>query len=333
MKKTIYLFTLLLAFISCNSGSKKTEQSNESIDTVAEKTVEQESALIAYSDCSLAYLKDGKLYFYNVEQDKKVVFTEEPDTIRNFVFDEAGATLYYGVEKDNMLWLKSVNINQEELNPEWLISWNLKREDYYAQTSGESSPLYLYKGNNIVIRHNFSWHTYDFKLMSFYSITNKKITQKKLDYAIIQELSNAKSENKVKQNFKTINKQLYYTKGGKKVCLTDQLQLEKLRNEETKDYWVETEYHFFIQSEDETKVAFGCILEFGDLPHGVFCIANTDGSNQMLLESTDVAYNNTKTWIGNQFVFIDAERNLLIADNDKGSIVKIEENVSDFKVK
>lgn len=65
---------------------------------------------------------------------------------------------------------------------------------------------------------------------------------------------------------------------------------------------------------------------------GVYCIANTDGSNQMVLKNTDLYISYCPfVRIANRFFYIDKKHNLLIADNDKGAVVKIAGNVSDLK--
>ena len=111
-------------------------------------------------------------------------------------------------------------------------------------------------------------------------------------------------------------------------CLTKQ-DFNVLRNKETEDYWVETEFISFTLSPDETKILYGTIIEMDDLGHGPYCIANKDGSNQMILEQTDIGSNKNPVWLkNNSIIFTDYEKNLFVANNDELSIQKIAENVS-----
>lgn len=111
-------------------------------------------------------------------------------------------------------------------------------------------------------------------------------------------------------------------------CLTKQ-DFNVLRNKDSEDYWVETEFNSFTLSPDETKILYGAIIEKGDLGHGPYCIANKDGSNQMILEQTDIGSNKNPVWLkNNSIIFTDYEKNLFVANNDELSIQKIAENVS-----
>lgn len=289
MKKTI-CFLAILAILSACIGSNNQTGNNENNGlqhadlTVAEHTettIETRSD-ITYTQCPLSYLVDGKLYFQNVDNNKKLKFSEETENILNFTFNPEGNILYYTVERDSSLWLKSADISETEITPQWLINWVLKKEECITETYGETSPLFYYNGE-LIIRHNFIWDYYDFYSMAIYSIANKIIIQKEFDYDFIIKISGELASNKAGQYFQTIDKNLYYTRNNIRICLTDKLDFEMLRNKENEDYWVETEFNSFMLSPDETKVLYGTIIEMGDLGHGPYCIANKDGSNQMIL--------------------------------------------------
>ena len=38
------------------------------------------------------------------------------------------------------------------------------------------------------------------------------------------------------------------------------------------------------------RVVFGAVTGWGDFPHGPYCIASLDGKYQMILEGTDISY-------------------------------------------
>jgi hypothetical protein len=331
MKQIICLLAMLVTFAACTGDNQKNENAeNQIADTTLAEDIIDEPAVIAYTQCPLAYLINGELFFHSFDDNQKVKFTEEPEAIFNFTFDPEGNIMYYSVERDSMLWLKSADISDLEITPQWLMNWNLKKDDCTSDTYLETSPLFLNNGK-LIIRHNFNWDYYDFKTMAIYSIVNKNITQKEYDYSFIRKLSGELSYNKAEQYFKTIDENLYYTRNNKKVCLSDKLDFKVLRNKESEDYWVETEFNSFVLSPDETKILYGTMIEMGDLGHGPYCKANADGSNQMMLEMTDIGSSKSPVWLkNNSLAFIDNENNLFVANNDENSIQKIAENVSDY---
>ena len=181
------------------------------------------------------------------------------------------------------------------------------------------------------MEHGFVWDYYDFQKFDIYSIAGKekKSLDKESDGRILGKFMTELPRNKADQYFKTTKQQLYYTRNNKKVCLSDKLDFNVLRNKEDEDYWVETEFTTFILSPDETKILYGTMIEMGDLGHGPYCIANADGSNQIILVGTDIAGSKKPVWLkNNNVVFIDNKNNLLVADNDNNSVQKIVENVS-----
>lgn len=124
MKKTIRILVLLLLFTACNSG----HQESEIIDSqISDTNQEEEIADILYTQYPLAFLSKGELYFYNFDDAEKVKFEEESSAIINFSFDTEGKILYYNVEHDNSLWLKSANINEPNPTPELVVDWKLKK--------------------------------------------------------------------------------------------------------------------------------------------------------------------------------------------------------------
>ncbi len=333
MKKSFYFFAIFVVFSAC-TGSKQKNGNNESqtADKTVIEAILEKPADISYSQCPLAYLIDGQLYFHSFDDHKNLKFVEEPEAIFNFTFDAEGKILYYNVERDSTLWLKSANIGDAQVTPQWLANWKLKKKDCISETYGEMSPLYYYKGD-LVIRHNFSWDSYDFNKMAIYSIANKNIIQKGFDYGFIKKISGELSFNKAEQYFQIIDENLYYTRNNKKVCLSDKLDFKVLRNKDSQDYWVETEFNSFMLSPDETKILYGTMVEMGDLGHGPYCIANKDGSNQMILSQTDISDRNPVWLKNNKIVFIGDEKKLFVAENGDNSIKKIAENVSLYVAK
>jgi Tol biopolymer transport system component len=331
MKQTICFLTILIMLSACSSGKQKSVNNQpQPSDTIAAETTMKKPADIAYTQCPLAYLVDGELYFYNIDDNKKVKFVEESGAILNFTFDTEGKYLYYNVERDGALWLKLADISGSKVTSQWLADWKLKKDECISETDREMSPLFYYKGD-LIIRHNFNWDSYDFNKMAIYSIANKNITQKGFDYDFIIKISGELSFNKAQQYFQTMDENLYYTRNNKKVCLSDKLDFKVLRNKESEEYWVETEFNSYTLSPDETKILYGTMIEMGDLGHGPYSIANANGSSQMILVGTDIAGSKKPVWLkNNNVVFFDNENNLFVANNDDNSVRKIAKNVSGY---
>lgn len=331
MEKIIYLLAIFALFSACKSENKESGNNEHQTGyTIATESIVENNADIAYTDCHLVYLIDGELIFDNVDENKKMKFTEEPDTIFNFTFNTDGETMYYSVLRDNILWLKSVDIGQLEITPQWLTNWNLTKQNCTTETYGEVSPLFYYNGD-LIIQHNFNWEYYGFESMAIYSIANNKLAQKEYNYKLIQRASGELSSDKSEKYFKVVDEQLYYTHNNANVCLSNQLDFKALRGKESEDYWVETAFTSYTLSPDETKNLYGAMIEMGDLGHGPYCIANADGSNQMILTQTNIASNKKTIWLkNNSVVFTDYEDNLHVANNDKNSIQQIAENVMIF---
>lgn len=324
IKKSLYFLMMLFMLSACTeSNSQAAKAEVQTTDAAA-----QQVSSIAYTEYPLAYLVDGELFFYSLADNKKIKFTEEPSAIFNFTFDTEGTTLYYNVERDNTLWLKSADISTADVTPQWLVDWQLQKDECITETYDETSPL-LYHQGKLLMQHGFNWDTYYFSSMSIYSIGTKEISRKGLDYDVIQKYSGALTFDKIYQYFKTIKQQLYYTGNNAKVCLTDKLDFVAQKTAE--DEVDEIEFTGFMLSPDKTKILFGAAVSWGDLGHGPYNIANADGSQQMMLKDTDIASSKQPVWLkNNRVVFIDNESNLFIANNDDNTIEKVAENVSSY---
>ena len=329
MKKTICFLVICALFSSCTSGKQKTDNNEQQ----TAETTTAESTDISYTQCRLAYLIEGELYFYNFEYNEKVKFVEESEPIFNFTFDTEGETLYYSVERDGLLWLKLADISEQTITPKWLVDWGLIKNEFDSEPDVGPSPLYYYKGE-LILRYNFNWDYYDFDKMAIYSIVNKKITLKEFDWFYLSldfmskvygELSLEKSE----QYFQTVDEQLYYSNNNTKVGLTNQLNLDVIKKQWSEEYWNQTEFCDFTFSPDKTKILFAALIYQGELTSGPYCISNIDGNKQMVLEQTRTDLREKPIWLkNNRIAFIGDVNKLFVADNDKNSILQIAENVS-----
>ena len=325
MRKAICILSILALLVSCNDGKQKAGNIENGIQQTA-KTAAGKFVDIDYTQCDLAYLVEGELYFYNEDDNKNVKFVEESEPIFNFTFDTEGETLYYSVEREGMLWIKSAVISDSKITPKWLVDWGLNRKEFISETDGGPSPLYYYKGE-LISRYNYSWDIYDFDKIAIYSIVNKNITQKKSDYFFLSKVFGEISLEKSDQYFQTVDKDLYYSNNNTKVALTNQLNLEEIKKEWNEDLCNETEFTDYTFSPDKTKILFGALIWQGEVTLGPYCISNVDGSKQMILEQTRTDLGRKPIWLkNNKIAFIGDENKLFIADNDKNSIRQIAEN-------
>lgn len=187
----------------------------------------------------------------------------------------------------------------------------------------------MYHQGKLLIEHGFIWDYYEFRSLSSYSVADKNIIQSKSDRSVLPQYSGELSFEAFDDSFDTINQQLYYPSAGAKVSLTDKLDLAVMKNKEDTDTEIEFTYATF--SPDQKKLLFGAIVGFGDLPHGPYCIANIDGSNQMILKQSDIASSRKPAWLSNnRVIFIDNNDTLFVANNNDGSNTEIAKNVSSY---
>ena len=335
MKKTIYFLAIFALMSACTSGKQKTDNNEQQTaeTTTAEltETNMEKRADISYTQCPLAYLVDGGLYFHNVDNNINVKFVEEPDNILNVAFDPDGKTMYYSVERDNTLWLKAADISDSQVSPQWVVDWNLKEDNEVE--NGYSNSLLFHKGE-LLLEHDFHIGYYSFRKFDIYSIPNhKKITREMdSDGELTKKFRVEVPNDKDFEYFDTTKEQLYYTRNNGKVSLTDKLNINSLKTADDIEVGFPTEYNCYTLSPDETKILFKVMLGYDEGTfHGPYCIANADGSNQQILEQADQSYAIRPKWLkDNSIIFTNREKDLFVTNNEDSSVQKIAENVSTY---
>ncbi len=298
----VFSVMAMCTLVACSAGkNKENNQEKDSLEVGAPSynyTNFTSSNVIAY--------QDSLLFFYNVDEDMTIPFhLLEPDEIFNFVFDPDGKTMYYTVVRDGMLWLRQATFGSEEPQLEDLVNLNIPKESSISETSVEHSRL-MYKDGKLLIPNGFSWEAYCFTSFRVYTIASRKLQDADWDkYVSLMEIG----EGREAQHFSTKSDQLYYRNGSKLVCVTDKLNLEEQKEEES------IEYRQYSISPDGSKVAFGAMLMFGDVALGPLCIANADGSQQQILVEDGVSDEQSPLWIGNRLFFIDVDHELT-SEND-----------------
>ena len=299
---SVFSVMAMCTLVACSAGkNKENNQEKDSLEVGAPSynyTNFTSSNVIAY--------QDSLLFFYNVDEDMTIPFhLLEPDEIFNFVFDPDGKTMYYTVVRDGMLWLRQATFGSEEPQLEDLVNLNIPKESSISETSVEHSRL-MYKDGKLLIPNGFSWEAYCFTSFRVYTIASRKLQDADWDkYVSLMEIG----EEREAQHFSTKSDQLYYRNGSKLVCVTDKLNLEEQKEEES------IEYMQYSISPDRSKVAFGAMLMLGDVAHGPLFIANADGSQQQILVEDGVSDEQPTLWIGNRLFFIDVDDELT-SEND-----------------
>ena len=325
MKKSTCLLAMLVIFAACTNGNKN--------DANTKQQRGYTTTANAYLKAPVVYLIDGELYFHDFEGNTKTKFAEESEPILNFVFDDEGETLYYSVERNNTLWLKSANIGKSEIKPEWVINWHLSNNEAFSNKA--MSPLYYNEGK-VIIQHGFDSPSQHYDKMSVYSISDNNINHTELDYKLIASSFGAFTTEQNVEYFETIDENAYYIYDNAKVCLTDKMVFytEDEKNE-AHSYASEDSYYYgFTFSPDSTKVLFVSQILEQKWRYGPYCIANIDGSKQMVLEQSDCFIEALPVWLkNNSVVFIDHEGSIYVANNDENSIEMIAKGVFDFKTR
>lgn len=295
MKKTFYIAFLIFVVFSC-TGKKQdggvkggTEVPSDPVSTLDEvenlayvEDVEEEKLSKEYS---IAYVKEGELYFFSMENQSVVKFTEESDTIFNCAFSDNDDILYYTVSQNGMLSLKKLDFSVTSVQISLLKELERPTKEFLTQTYGEKAKLNFFN-SNLLLESDFSWDVYSFSKYLEYIPENNTISI--LDWEMffdnyvgfIERNEPAKDYNHIYNK----TRQLFFS--------------------DASDDGDEIEFYFTEETVDESKIIFSVLTGFGDLPHGPYCVANADGSMINILEDTDMGLKFKPTWSNNNAVYI-----------------------------
>ncbi len=288
---------------SCKSNNNAKEATNKEVenDTIAEVDSIAADTLPIFADYDFMYFRGSKICFFSVENMDSLVYEGETDEIVNYEFLPGTFKLYYSVCKDSTMVLKYIDFASENPEPQEIVSWGLACNDCITETYGTYSGLRISDdGRYFGVNYDFSWDGYWFTKIKVYDNESHKFVttqnQEKL-YSYFNSSSDDEEENdddastisfvEDDSNYDSDDEDLprshnYYCeqKGKEKVCLTD-----KLKFEETPE-----EYYAGMVSPKGDRVVFGAVTGWGDFPHGPYCIASLDGKFQMILDGTDLSY-------------------------------------------
>lgn len=294
MKRINLVILILSVFLfSCGKG-KSTNGTNEEKQTAPKAQ--------AYKGAEVAYVKEGKLYFYYPKTKENKQFSEEKEPVFNCVFDNTSDIIYYTVERDSTLWLKKASYSKIPVQITEIGNTKVKKEKCITDTYGEKSILLFTRGESVVLPYDFLWDFFNFQKSAVYSTTvgdigDNSIQRTKLDYEDIKYFNKFIDRYEI-EGCKAVKNELMY----KNCNLSNTLGLEvgeymKEQGETSIDF---SDFKF---STDKSKLLFGAMTDMGDLAHGPFCIANTDGSHQQILMEDGLSSDFKPFWVGNQAVF------------------------------
>ncbi|MBR4390913.1 MAG: hypothetical protein IKT08_02255 [Bacteroidales bacterium] len=318
MKKTIYLFALLLVFAFASCGSKKTHETskaNNDSKVQEQQAAEVGSETVNLSDCDIVFFDNGKLSFYDSKKQTTTPYLFEKDSVVNCVFTQDNK-LYYCVAVDDKIYLRSIDLEESSPRPQQLIDWGVPYEKCVTETYGTCSPLCYYAGRNMLgLWHEFSWDSYSLTEQKLYNINTEAITDWDWEQWEEEELAKAEEaeeedhvafvRDELSEYLSTIDSNYYLTDGLEPVCLTDQIEYRKYISDP--DYYEGPEFEFVSSSPDNMKVLFMIILEWGDFPHGILCVSSIDGKTQIPLEDTDCTGFNAQWLDDGSLVYVGEE--------------------------
>lgn len=302
MKTPLLQIACVAVLLLVGCGPKKTNDTSSSVgttettqDVVAETVVADANDLSGYD---MVMFNDGKLFFYNTTTSAMLPYTAESDSVVNGVFTPDDM-LYYCVAAKPRILLKRIDLNQREPKPEELADWGVTYESCVTETYETVSPLVYYAGRNMLgLWHEFSWDSYSLTQQRLYNLSTGEITDwdweawEKEEQDMMQSADEQEEdyhfervEDEIREFLVTNDSNYYFMDGLSEACLSDKIDFNKYISDP--DYATEIEFEYVSSSPDNLKVLYMAILEWGDFPHGILCIASLDGHVQIPLEDTD----------------------------------------------
>lgn len=270
MKKNILfiIITLALGFASCNHDGGGGAESE------------------AKAGFDVAILDNGKLSFYNAADKVLTPYEKEQDSVVNVLFTDPDH-LYYTVSKDGALSLKMLDISAEKLESVLCADWNLTTEEAVDFVTDVVSRIsYDTYGNNIII---FAFDPEEGYACPFaYGIDSHKV-RKMNDEEFFSIYYSDFNESR----FYSENHRFYYAGPQGKVCLTDKIDFASLFSEENE--YEDLEFGVTSMSPDGKNVLYSAAVYWGE-GWGYYCVANIDGTSQIVLEDSDL-YHGFPAWL------------------------------------
>lgn len=259
MKNIFFLLTVLaaLCFASCGH-SPKTDSTK----------------------VDMAVVQQGQLLFYNHATQKLTPYEAEKDSVVNMAFDYDNH-LYYTAANKQELALKCIDFSESKPQPKLCAKWRLKLDeitDFIYDTG--ASDLTMDDGmENIYLASNFlDDYVTEIEAYNIASGTTKGLTYD--DYWKVSASLHNPEENR----FFYQDGKFYRISSEGKVGLSDKIDLADVLD---LDDAIIGDLMFGLESisPDGKKVLYSAFIPSEDA-WGVYCVADSDGNNQTLLEDS-----------------------------------------------
>lgn len=329
---------LMMSAVSFSCKSKDKAETPKEDKVVADSIVEDsivEDTSLRIADCDFMYFRGNKFCFFSIERMDSIVYEGETDEIVNYSFVPGTLGLYYSVCKDSSMVLKYIDFDSEEPTPKQIVNWDLSCNDCITETYGVYSSLFLSNdGRYAGVNYDFSWDSYWFREIKVYDLKENKFVgaenkESLYDYfnapyvdedddddnEVISYSSfyEAAADDDDEESERSSYNYYYGSEDEAGVCLTDKLKFESTPEE----------FEFEGISPKGDRVVFGAVLGWGDFPHGPLCIASLDGKTQIILEGTDLSYDEgpSMAWLDDgTFLYV---RNFMDVENFVPAIMAI----------
>ena len=300
---------VLMSFVVFSCKSKSDKEGDKDIkqeiinDTIADADSIAVDTLPIFAEYDFMYFRGSKICFFSVENMDSLVYEGETDEIVNYEFKPGTLMLYYSVCKDSTMVLKCIDFASENPEPQEIVSWGLACNDCITETYGTYSALRLSCDSRYIgVNYDFSWDGYWFTKIKVYDLKENKFVKAKNEESLYDYFNapsveededdddkevttyssfyEAGSDDDDDESKESSYNYYYGSEGNGGICLTNKMKFESTPEE----------FEFSGISPKGDRVVFGAILGWGDFPHGPFCVASLDGKTQVILEGTDLSY-------------------------------------------
>ena len=275
--------------------------------------------LKSMADYDIVYLENGNLVFYNIDLKRGYTYKNEKDSVVNAAFLN-DSVLYYTVSTNKNLVLKSLVLNDQDVQPEKVLDWNLKVDDCENIIDGNLGDMcFNPQRTKIALYSDMVSAVQMYSKLSVFDLQSKTLRQVVLfkynpeTGEIIQsddayDFTPNYDANLYGQDFEFDEfGNLYYIKNGTKISMTDQLVYRDIFriNPKSSDKYVNV---YPVSTDPQiSKVLFTARLPWGNYKHSTYCVSTLDGLMQLPLDAamTKVA----PKWIKNgALVFVAQQR-------------------------
>jgi len=263
MKKlTLILFAVVtLCLTSCNNKTNP-------------NSGEQPSATANSPEAVM--LDNWHLALYDAATQSAIPCADETDTVVNMVFDNHNH-LYYTVSVNDQLKLRMIDFNEKKPQPKDCIDWQLRLNDITDKMMGFPSNLSFNSAKQQIAIGTFrNIDDFYFSKFKVYDIASGKLIEMASEeyYESTEKVDLLDGE-----QFYEENRTLYRVTPQGKTALNDRIDFSSSFEDTDME---EMSFDARSVSPDHKQVVYAATVQMGE-GWGNYCLANLDGSRQMLL--------------------------------------------------